>query len=126
LRCAALIHPTSFPVVYPLTKRTQRLSGGIETKPNEPNSPRRAEFVVLPCRIAKERPLLSTTSCETPQPFCEFPQFRAVELDFALDSSGFRSSRFVRWFDHKYGKPMQEHDWVKVSLMTGVKTNIAS
>jgi transposase len=51
---------------------------------------------------------------------------RAVELDFAVDSSGFTSSRFVRWFDHKYGKPMQAHDWVKVSLMTGVKTNIVT
>jgi transposase len=51
---------------------------------------------------------------------------KAVEIDFAVDSSGFTSSRFVRWFDHKYGKPMQAHDWVKVSLMTGVKTNIVT
>jgi transposase len=51
---------------------------------------------------------------------------RAVEVDFAVDSSGFTSCRFIKWFDHKYGKPMQEHDWVKVSLMTGVKTNIVT
>jgi hypothetical protein len=28
---------------------------------------------------------------------------KAVEVDFAADSSGFTTSRFIRWFDHKYG-----------------------
>ena len=51
---------------------------------------------------------------------------RSVEVDFAVDSSGFATSRFVRWFDHKYGKPMQEYDWVKVSIITGVKTNVVT
>jgi len=49
---------------------------------------------------------------------------KAIETDFAVDSSGFSTSRFVRWFDQKYGRVMQEHDWVKVHIMTGVKTNI--
>jgi hypothetical protein len=30
------------------------------------------------------------------------------------------------WFDHKYGCPRQEYDWVKVSMITGVKTNIVT
>ena len=47
---------------------------------------------------------------------------KAVETDFAVDSSGFSTSRFVRWFDHKYGVPRREHDWVKVHLMCGVRT----
>jgi transposase len=51
---------------------------------------------------------------------------KAVEVDFAVDSSGFTSSRFIKWFDHKYGIVKQEHDWVKVSLMCGVKTNIVT
>lgn len=51
---------------------------------------------------------------------------KSVEVDFACDSSGFMSSRFVRWFDHKYGVPRQEHDWVKVHLMCGVKTNVVT
>jgi hypothetical protein len=51
---------------------------------------------------------------------------RAVEVDFAVDSSGFASSRFVRWFDKKYGVVKEEHDWVKVHLMCGVKTNIVT
>ena len=49
---------------------------------------------------------------------------RAVETDFAVDSSGFSTSRFVRWFDEKYGIQRSGHDWVKVHIMSGVKTNI--
>ena len=51
---------------------------------------------------------------------------KAVEVDFAVDSSGFTTSRFVRWFDHKYGAVRQKHEWVKVHLMCGVKTNIVT
>lgn len=51
---------------------------------------------------------------------------RAVETVFAPDSSGFSTSRFVRWYDEKYGVHRSGHDWVKVHLMTGVKTNIVT
>jgi hypothetical protein len=51
---------------------------------------------------------------------------KAVEVDFAVDSSGFTTSRFHRWYDHKYGAVRQEHDWVKVHVMCGVKTNIVT
>jgi transposase len=51
---------------------------------------------------------------------------RAVEQDFAVDSSGFTTSRFIRWFDHKYGTVKAKHEFIKVSVMTGVKTNIVS
>jgi hypothetical protein len=47
---------------------------------------------------------------------------KAVEVDFAVDSSGFTTSRFIRWFDHKYGTVREEHDWVKCHLICGVKT----
>ncbi len=49
---------------------------------------------------------------------------REVDTDFAVDSSGFMTSRFVRWFDQKYGSTKQAHEWVKVHIITGVKTNI--
>jgi transposase len=49
---------------------------------------------------------------------------KAVEVDFAVDSSGFTTCHFHRWFDHKYGAMKQEHDWVKVHIMCGVKTHI--
>ncbi len=43
-----------------------------------------------------------------------------------MDSSGFTTSRFVRWFDHKYDVVRQQHEWVKVHLTCGVKTNIVT
>jgi len=51
---------------------------------------------------------------------------KAVETKFAVDSSGFCTSRFVRWFDVKYGQTRQKQEWVKVHLMTGVKTNVVT
>jgi transposase len=51
---------------------------------------------------------------------------RTVETDFAVDSTGFTTSRFYRWFDHKYGVERTEHDWVKVHMATGVKTNVVT
>jgi transposase len=65
-------------------------------------------------------PILKALIAESAKPL------KAVEVDFAVDSSGFTSCRFIKWFDHKYGVPRQEHDWVKVSVMTGVKTNIVT
>lgn len=51
---------------------------------------------------------------------------KAVETTFAADSSGFTTSRFTRWFDHKYGVTRQQHDWVKCHLMVGTKTNVVT
>ena len=51
---------------------------------------------------------------------------RSLETDFAVDSTGFTTSRFYRWFDHKYGVERTEHDWVKVHIATGVKTNVVT
>jgi transposase len=50
----------------------------------------------------------------------------AIETDFAADSTGFTSSRFIRWFDHQYGPRQGHHEWVKVHLMCGVRTNIVT
>jgi transposase len=49
-----------------------------------------------------------------------------VEQDFAVDSSGFATSRFARWFDHKWGKEQKHRIWLKAHLMSGVKTNIVT
>jgi transposase len=48
---------------------------------------------------------------------------KVIESAFAVDSSGFSTSQFVKWFDQKYGVVREQHDWVKVHLATGVKTN---
>jgi transposase len=50
----------------------------------------------------------------------------SVEVDFAGDSSGFTTCRFEPWYDHKYGVIRRKHGWVKVHIMTGVKTNIVT
>ena len=51
---------------------------------------------------------------------------KAVEHDFAADSSGFSTSVYNRWFDHKWGKEKKEARWIKAHIMTGVKTNIVT
>jgi transposase len=51
---------------------------------------------------------------------------RAVETVFAPDSTGFSTSRFVRWFDEKYGVERSGKEWVKAHAICGVKTNIVT
>ena len=51
---------------------------------------------------------------------------KAVETDFAIDSSGFGTSRFVRWFNKKYGRELDNREWVKAHLTCGVKTHIVT
>jgi transposase len=51
---------------------------------------------------------------------------RTIETTFAPDSTGFSTSRFVRWYDEKYGVERSGHDWVKAHAMCGVKTNIVT
>lgn len=48
----------------------------------------------------------------------------SVETTFAVDSSGFSTSRFIRWFDQRYGHETRGHDWVKCHIMCGTKTHI--
>jgi transposase len=49
-----------------------------------------------------------------------------VESKFAIDSSGFSTSRYTRWFDEKYGYNRQKADWVKVHLVVGTQTQIVT
>jgi transposase len=63
-------------------------------------------------------PLLKSLITESSLPLS------SVETSFAADSSGFMTSRFTRWFDHKYGHERAKADWVKCHVMCGVKTNI--
>src|SRR3712207_2251534 len=51
---------------------------------------------------------------------------KAVETDFAVDSSGFSTSRFVRWFNWKYGRETDNREWVKCHLMVGTQTKIVT
>ena len=49
-----------------------------------------------------------------------------VENQFAIDSTGFSTCRFARWFDHKWGKEMVKRRWIKAHSAVGVKTNIVT
>ena len=51
---------------------------------------------------------------------------KPVETNFAVDSSGFSTSRFVRWFNKKYGREVDNREWVKCHLMAGVNTGIVT
>ena len=52
----------------------------------------------------------------------------SIEQDFAVDSSGLSTCRFVQWMRAKYTDPqlMEKKDWIKLHLMCGVKTNIVT
>ncbi len=63
-------------------------------------------------------PILKDLICQTSLPL------RQVETVFAPDSTGFSTSRFVRWYDEKYGAERSGRMWVKAHIITGVTTNI--
>ena len=65
-------------------------------------------------------PLLKSLIEESASPL------KAVETDFAVDSSGFATTTYNRWFDHKWGKERSEAKWVKAHLMCGVKTHVVT
>src|SRR5260370_37206645 len=48
---------------------------------------------------------------------------RAVEHDFAIDSTGFGSTRYEKWYDQKYGITRHKCVWVKAHIASGVKTH---
>jgi len=51
---------------------------------------------------------------------------KVIETDFAVDSSGFSTSRFIRWFNKKYGHETDTREWVKLHLICGVRTHIVT
>ena len=51
---------------------------------------------------------------------------RALEQDFAPDSTGFGSNYYTRWFDHKWGRMRSEAVWTKAHAMAGVRTNVVT
>ena len=51
---------------------------------------------------------------------------KAVETDFAVDSSGFSTSTYARWQDAKYGGAKQRREYFKAHLIVGVRTNIVT
>jgi transposase len=61
----------------------------------------------------------------------------SIEQDFAADSSGLSTGVYQRWSDAKWGKVrtlfgekqpnhVNRKDWLKIHIMTGVKTNVVT
>jgi transposase len=65
-------------------------------------------------------PILRALISESSRPLA------SIEQDFAADSSGFTTCRFETWYDHKYGVVRRQHEWVKVHVMCGVRTNVVT
>ena len=51
---------------------------------------------------------------------------KGIANNFAVDSSGFSTCRFVRWFNKKYGREIDNRAWVKAHLMVGVDTKMVT
>jgi transposase len=52
--------------------------------------------------------------------------FKAIEKDFAVDATGFSTSRIGRWYDDKYGCERTGREFVLAEAMTGVRSNIVT
>lgn len=63
-------------------------------------------------------PLLTSLVEESASPFV------CVETNLAVDSTGFGTATYRRWYDAKYGKEMKESKWVKAHAMVGTTTNV--
>lgn len=47
-----------------------------------------------------------------------------IETQYAIDSTGFSSNQFGRWFNYKYNEETVCRNWVKAHIMCGTKSNI--
>lgn len=51
----------------------------------------------------------------------------AIENEFAVDATGFSTSKYACWQDHKHGNRDSKHKkWLKAHVACGVKTNIVT
>jgi transposase len=67
---------------------------------------------------AELAPLLKTLVQEAALPL------RALETTFAVDSTGFATNTYARWFDEKYGGEKKCQRWVKAHAQVGTVTNV--
>jgi transposase len=65
-------------------------------------------------------PLLTALVEESASPLA------TVESKFAVDSTGFGTAVYRRWYDAKYGREMKEHGWIKAHACVGTTTNIVT
>jgi transposase len=63
-------------------------------------------------------PLLRTLVHEAATPL------RAVETAFAIDSTGFATNTYARWFDEKFGGEKKCQRWIKLHAQVGTATHV--
>jgi hypothetical protein len=51
---------------------------------------------------------------------------QAMETTFAVDSSGFPSCKFDRWYNIKWGRMRAEHAWLKAHVIAGTATHVVT
>jgi len=51
---------------------------------------------------------------------------KGIETQYAIDSTGFSSNQFGRWFSYKYNEETVCRNWVKAHIMCGTKTNMVT
>ena len=51
---------------------------------------------------------------------------RCFEMNFALDSSGFGTCEFMRWYSQKFGRETESRRWVKLHVLCGARTNVVA
>lgn len=51
---------------------------------------------------------------------------RSVETKFNIDSTGFGTSNFQRWYSFKHGKEICSRRWVKCHFINGSKSNVVT
>ena len=49
-----------------------------------------------------------------------------LETQFAVDSSGFSTCRFVSWYNKRWGRVQDNREWVKMHLNCGTNTHIVT
>jgi transposase len=47
-----------------------------------------------------------------------------IESSFAVDSTGFGTCVYHRWYDEKYGRPMKKATWLKAHACVGTTTGV--
>lgn len=51
---------------------------------------------------------------------------KALETDFAVDSTGFGTQNFYRHFSAKYGREIEQRSFIKLHAIIGTKTNVVA
>ena len=98
------------------SRRTESLFDFTESREQISHKPR---FNVTSKVLNKEEisPILENLLLITALPL------KSIETKFATDSSGFKTRNFMQYAEQKYNLK-REHEWLKVHIIVGVRTNV--